>query len=110
MSDGGYTVDYVTLGDLAQQLVNLRGEFDKGAGALDPLIAAVGHDGLRDKLRDFATNWSDRKDGVTKQLDSVAGFAKAAADVYRQTDEGLRDGFKGQGPSPAPAPSPTGGR
>ena len=99
MSDG-FSVDYVALGVLAQKLADLRGEFDKGADAVRPLMGAVGDDELRSKLEDFATNWSDRKEQVTKQLDSAAGFAKAAADCYRDTDNGLRDSFAGQSAPP----------
>lgn len=93
MSGDGFTVDYVALGDLAQQLANLRGEFEQGDDALAPLLGALSHDGLRGRLGDFAENWSDKRQGIVERLDQVAGFAQAAADAYRGIDEAYAVGF-----------------
>jgi ABC-type transporter Mla subunit MlaD len=89
VSAEGFSVDYGFLGDLAQKLADLRGEFERGADALEPVIRAAGHEELGARLREFTANWSDRRDQVVGQLDSAAGFARQAADVYRQTDEAL---------------------
>ncbi len=88
MSANGFTVAYTELGELAQKLANLRGEFDKGSDAIGPLLHALSDDELRRELSQFATNWSEKRAELTKRLDEVAGFAKAAADTYRGADEG----------------------
>jgi len=93
MSGDGFTVDYVALGDLAQQLANLRGEFEQGDDALGPLLGALSHDRLRDKLRDFADNWSDKREGIVERLNQTAAFAQSAADAYRTVDEAYATGF-----------------
>jgi hypothetical protein len=109
MTSEGFSVDHGALGRLAQRLVDLRGELDRGAGAVEPLLGAVGHDELRARLHEFAGNWSDTRLRIAGQLDSVAGLAAAAADRYRTTDVCLRDGFPAP-PAPVPAAEPSGGR
>jgi len=93
----GYTVDYRTLGDLGQQLANLRGEFDRGKGAIEPLLGTISDPGLRSKLNDFAKNWSDKRDAIIKKLDQAAGFATAASRTYADVDEGGAAAFSGPG-------------
>jgi len=88
MGAEGFEVDYVTLADLGQQLANLRGEFSKGDDAVAPLLGTISDGGLRDKLRDFAENWSDKREGIVKRLDQAAGFATAAAKTYADADAG----------------------
>lgn len=94
MSGDGFAVDYVALGELAQQLANLRGEFEQGDDALAPLLGALSHDRLRDELSRFAENWSDKREGIVERLDQVAGLAQAAADAYRGIDEAYAAGFR----------------
>ncbi|MET0902341.1 MAG: hypothetical protein ABWZ52_03800 [Acidimicrobiales bacterium] len=93
MSGDGFTVDYVTLASLAQQLANLRGEFEEGDDALQPLMGTLSNDHLRDKVHDFAENWSDKREGIVERLNQVAGFARAAADAYREIDAAYAAGF-----------------
>jgi len=100
MGDGGFSVNYSELKQLGQRLIDLRGEFDAGTTAVDPLIAAVADDELRGKLRDFADNWSDKKAQITKQLDGAGSFATSAADAYKQADDQIGTEF---------APPPGGG-
>lgn len=96
MSANGFTVAYTELGELAQKLADLRGEFDKGSDAIDPLLHALSDDDLRRELSQFARNWSDKRAQLTKRLDEVAGFAKAAADTYRAADEEGAAAFSGR--------------
>ncbi len=97
MSAEGFRVAYNELGELAQKLANLRGEFDKGEDAIGPLVGALSHDDLRRELSQFAANWSDKRADIIKRLDEVSGFAKAAADTYRAADEGGAAAFSGRG-------------
>ena len=92
MSDSGFMVDYAALGDLGQQLANLRGEFSKGDDAIAPLLATISDDDLRNALRDFTSNWSDERGKLVENLDKAAGFAIQAAGAYRKVDEGLACG------------------
>jgi hypothetical protein len=97
MGADGFTVDYQTLGDLGQQLANLRGEFDRGQDALGPLLDTISDDGLRSKLVDFTKNWSDKKEGITKRLNEAATFAIGAAGAYRDVDESGAQAFSAAG-------------
>lgn len=93
MSSSGFLVDYHALGNLGQQLANLRGEFKKGDGAIAPLLATISDGGLRGALRDFTTNWSDERAKLVENLDKAAGFATQAADAYRKVDEALAHSY-----------------
>lgn len=97
MSADGFAVDYRKLAEVAQSLADLRGELAQGADAVAPLLGTLSHDGLRRELAAFAKNWSDRKADITKRLDQVAGFARAAAIAYRSADEGGAAAFSGAG-------------
>jgi hypothetical protein len=96
----GFQVNPDALMQLGQSLIDLKGEFDRGVGGLDQLIGALGHDGLREKVREFSDNWSDKRALISGQLEQAAGFAKQAADVYRTTDEEMRKQLQ---PQAAPA-------
>lgn len=97
MSADGFTVDYVALADLAQQLANLRGEFEKDEEAIQPLLGTLSDQELKKKLSEFAKNWSEKKYSIVHQLDKVAGLAKSAADAYCGVDEAYAEGFSGAG-------------
>jgi hypothetical protein len=101
----GFTVSPDSLMQLGQRLVDLKAEFDSGVAGLEPLIGAVGHDGLREKVRQFSDNWSDKRAALSGLLEQAAGSAKQAADAYRQVDDALRQQFQQQA-APAPAPAP----
>jgi len=100
-SADGFQVNPDALTQLGQNLVDLKGEFDRGTGGLEQLLGALGHDGLREKVRAFGDNWSDKRAVISGQLEQAAGFAKQAADVYRTTDEEMRKQLQ---PEPAAAP------
>lgn len=108
MSSSGVNVNYGDLSALAQQLANLRGEFQKGDDAIAPLLATITDDGLRSKLSSFAENWSHKRDELLTHLDQVAGFAKEAAAAYRGVDEAYAEGFARAGRPSGPVSPPTG--
>ena len=84
-----FSVDPKQVGDMAGRLMGLKREFDSLESFIDRYQEAVGHKGLGKKLGDFASNWSDLRDDIGKQLEEVAGYAAAAAEAYERAEQGL---------------------
>jgi hypothetical protein len=95
MSALGFSVDHKELGELGQQLANLRGELTQADDAIGPLLGTISDAGLRHKLTDFAKNWSEKRAQIITRLDQTSGFAVAAAETYREADTSGAASFSG---------------
>jgi hypothetical protein len=76
-----------TLAGLRDEFVNLTRITDAGAAAGDPALASA--------LRDFASDWSDKRDELAGQMHELSGLAAQAVQAYRQTDVTLAQALTG---------------
>ncbi|MDJ0464426.1 hypothetical protein [Streptomyces sp. H27-C3] len=54
-----------------------------------------GNDDLADKFEDFAGNWEISREKLTKEVEVLAGIAKAAAEAYEEIDSQLAQAIRG---------------
>jgi hypothetical protein len=90
-----------TLAGLRDEFVNLTRVTDAGAAAGDPVLTST--------LRDFASDWSDKRDELAGQMHELSGLAAEAVRAYRQTDVTLAQALSGAGHGPGSAPGSGGG-
>ena len=99
----GFKVGYDELRELGQRLADLKGELEAGIARIEPLLQAVGHDGLRRELVEFNDNWGDRKHELVDRLGQLSDRTVMAAEEYRNVDVAFAEGF-----SKAASPEPGG--
>ena len=105
---GHLKADLARIEQVSRSLANLRDEFanltritDAGAAAGDP--------GLASALRDFATDWSDKRTALTGQLHELSQLAAEAVRAYTGTDLTLAQALPGAAAAPGrPAAGPGG--
>jgi hypothetical protein len=71
-------------------------EFSAAGKIADTGAEAVAHDRLRDRLRDFAANWDDRRDEICASINGLGEAAEAAAEVYEEIERELVRALRGE--------------
>lgn len=84
-----FSVDVAALLEMAGRLRGLEREFDELGGALEASEAAVGSPEVADRLGEFASNWSDKRQEIAELLQSVAGYATMAGEGYAEVEAQL---------------------
>lgn len=92
-----YEVDYDALEEHGTQLGVLRDEFRSIEDNTSSYEWALGHGGVADKMSEFASNWSDKRDQLAEALDGVSQIASGAAGGYRETDQQHAGAVSGEG-------------
>ncbi|KAB1977254.1 hypothetical protein ABZ871_24220 [Streptomyces populi] len=54
----------------------------------------VGHEGLTDRLNDFASNWDYKRSKLEEELKKLSGITKAAAEAYERIDTELANAVR----------------
>jgi hypothetical protein len=101
--------DLARIGQVSRSLAGLRDEFANLTKIAD-VGAAAGDPGLASALRDFATDWSDKRSALTGQMHQLSQLAAEAVRAYRDTDLTLAHGLAsaGAGPDRRPVMGPGG--
>lgn len=89
MGEGTLRVDTAQVRDLATDLGTVHRELTGADDNSRTVADAVGHDGLADSLRRFATAWDDRRREIADQLTDLREAAGAIADSFDETDSEL---------------------
>jgi hypothetical protein len=91
-----FTVSPAEVADMAARLQGLKEEFDGLEDHVGQYRSreVCGHEHVGDKLGDFADNWSDKKREMTRKLESLAGYAQAAAEAYDGLEVELSGAFE----------------
>ncbi|MDM7855106.1 hypothetical protein [Cellulomonas alba] len=76
-------LDTAQLQEAGRTLRTVATEFHDANARSDSVAGAVGHDGLRDAIHDFAHGWDDTR---ADMVDAIAGLADAC--------QGIGDGFE----------------
>lgn len=77
-----FSVDLASVQDLAARLRGLKQQFEGLEDDMEATAAVLGSPEVADALEAFASNWSDKRRQIVRELDEVAGYAVAAADAY----------------------------
>jgi len=91
---------------VSRALAGLRAEFANLTRIADP-DAAAGDPGLAAALREFATDWSDKRNELVGQMHELSELAAEAVRAYRATDVTLAHALAGAAGGP-PVPGPGG--
>ncbi len=93
---GTLKFDSAMLVSLGKNLRAVATEFDTAQDSADLIAGAVGHADLARKVKDFASQWDDKR---AKMLESIAGLSEAATaggEQFAQLDEDLAAALLGQ--------------
>ncbi len=97
-----FEVDVAALRDLASRLKGLKEEFESQEDVVSGHEDAVGSDRVAGALEEFASNWSDKREEISKLLEESAGFVDMAADAYGTNEEQLSSGIANAATGAAP--------
>lgn len=79
--------------DLLDQLVDdlaaIASEFEGADDFSDDVAAAVGHDELHGKVRDFAHKWNDKRKEMTAAVTALQGQIKSISEAFTKVDSEL---------------------
>ncbi|MDQ4124572.1 MAG: hypothetical protein M3134_03085, partial [Actinomycetota bacterium] len=84
-----FRVDVAQLGELGESLRRFHSEFANSESVMRSYEDDVGHPEVAEKLRSFATNWSDKRRKVQKLLEDVARYAEQAYEAYCGVEQEL---------------------
>jgi hypothetical protein len=84
-------VDTRELATMGRTLSTLRSDFENGTNIVDSYRGFIGSGTLADALGDFSSDWSKKRDGLCKDLDTLSKCATAAAKTYDGVDGHLAD-------------------
>ncbi len=73
----------------ADALVVIADAFDDAASQSGALAAAVGHDGLAQRVTDFAKRWDARRGELTEQIRTLEQNLRDSADAIDNADRAL---------------------
>jgi hypothetical protein len=88
-------VDTEFLRDTGAQIATVKAEFENAKTNSEDVAAAVGHPGLAERVREFASNWDQRRSELVEQLATVHGNLVTAADGFEATDTELAIAIEG---------------
>ena len=86
---GTLRVNTTTVRDVATDLTTVHSELTDADARSQDVADAVGHSGLGDSLRRFATAWDDRRSEIADQITGLREAATAIADSFEDTDNEL---------------------
>ena len=94
---GGFVVDHLRLGDLADKLRWLDSQLVGTGAEFAPLLATLSDQGLRGAVDRFATNWSHERARLEATLEKAATLAGEAAALYGDADAASAGLFEARG-------------
>jgi hypothetical protein len=83
-------MDLKELDALYHDLVLVRTTFDQAAALSSLAGEAVGHEGLKDKLHHFESDWDDRRRNISTSLQVVAGTVHTIQKTFHEIDSKLK--------------------
>ncbi|WP_072314591.1 hypothetical protein [Agrococcus sp. Marseille-P2731] len=86
-------VDYSKLSTLSRRLRDIIDEFDEASARREDLEAAVdrpdGHATLQDRVREFESQWDDRRNQLKDGLENVLERTDKTLEAWQTGDEEL---------------------
>ena len=77
------------LQELGRKLRFIATEFENAEKIADNYREFVGHDGLAEKLEEFADNWDDTRESMTEAIASYGEAAQKAAELFEELETEL---------------------
>ncbi|GAA1715869.1 hypothetical protein GCM10009809_10010 [Isoptericola hypogeus] len=83
------SIDMDELRTLAEDLKTIKEEFEGADDHAEDAANATGHDGLRDKVNDFADKWRIKREEMTENVVKLQGIVQQISDTFTQVDTEL---------------------
>lgn len=74
---------------LAEDLKTIAEEFKGADDNAEDAADATGHDGLRDKVNDFADKWRIKREEMSENVVKLQGIIEQIADTFTEVDAEL---------------------
>jgi len=84
-------IDFELLDALIGDIAAVRAEFEAAERFAEQTADLTGHDRLAGVVRDFATKWNLRREGLLTELQTIADAAESIRDTMRELDLELAD-------------------
>jgi len=84
-------VDAGVLEDSQQALTVLKSEFDSIENRRNDTERIWGHDGLRDAMHEFASNWDHHRDELSQKIQDNGEKVATTLETWREADQKLAD-------------------
>ncbi|MGY1718939.1 hypothetical protein ACI8AG_07820 [Blastococcus sp. SYSU DS0552] len=95
MTDG-LEVETPVLRDAGRALLVVYREFDGARDTADVGSDVIAHDRLRDRLREFGSNWDHRRTEMAGLVEGLGQAAQDAAEVYERIETELVTALAGE--------------
>jgi uncharacterized protein YukE len=83
------SIDMATLRTLADDLASIKQEFESADENAAAAAEATGHDGLQDRVNEFADKWRIKREDMMADLATLADVIRQVADTFTQVDADL---------------------
>ncbi|MGL5810520.1 MAG: hypothetical protein ACRCYQ_11295 [Nocardioides sp.] len=80
-----------TLEDSQRALTALKSEFDSIENRRQDTERVWGHDGLRNAMGEFASNWDHHRDALSQKIQDNGEKVATTLDTWREADQKLAD-------------------
>lgn len=84
------------LEDTGKSLRYVATEFANADDISDEYSSVVGHDGLADRLRDFADNWDDKRAEMLKAIEGLGEATEGIGSAFTEADTEMYDALMGK--------------
>lgn len=83
------SIDMGTLQTLATDLASIVRELENADERASDAAEATGHDGLRDRVNDFADKWRIKREDMIADVQTLSDVMTAIVDTFTQVDADL---------------------
>jgi len=83
------SIDMEELRTLAEDLKAIQEEFEGADDGAEDAADATGHDGLHDKVNDFADKWRIKRGEMTQNVAKLQGIVQQIVDTFTEVDTEL---------------------
>lgn len=89
-------IDTDVLVEAGRSLRLVANEFEHANANSDRAAEAVGHEGLAERVREFAHNWDDRRGKMVNNVMSLAEASSGIGDAFDQLETDFVGALKGE--------------
>jgi hypothetical protein len=93
---GDLEIDTDVLAEAGRSLRRVANEFQHANANSDRAAEAVGHDGLAERVREFAHNWDDRRAKMVANVGSLAEASTGIGGAFDQLETDFVSALKGE--------------
>lgn len=93
---GDLLVDTEVVAEAGRSLRTVYQEFKDAGDHASPGSGVLAHDRLRDRLEEFADNWDDKRQDMTRVIEGLGEIAEAAAEAFEELEDSFVAAMEGR--------------